>query len=128
MTRWSIPVPIDEFVFFPTPQERGGMAFVSSLYIATRRNGDLLLGNINPVNLRGLKQALFVLHSLEEGRPAKEIAERLGGDLQLVEIWTNFLIHNHWIEKTKVDSGGVRHLITDKGKDWLQRIDGLEVA
>ena len=88
----------------------------------------MLLGNINPVNLRGLKQALFVLHSLEEGRAAEEIAERLGGDQQLVEIWTNFLIHNHWIEKTRVDSGGVRYLVTDKGKDWLQRIDGLEVA
>jgi hypothetical protein len=117
MSLWSSP-----------PQERGGMAFVSSLYITTRRDGDLLLGNINPVNLRGLKQALFVLHSLEKGRPAKEIAERLGGDLQLVEIWTNFLIHNHWIENIKVDSVGVRYLITDKGKDLLQRIDGLEVA
>jgi len=112
------------FSISPPPQERGGIAFVS-LYITTRRDEDLSLGNINPVNLRGLKQALFVLHSLEQGKNAKDIAEEFGGDTQLVEIWTNFLIHNHWIEKIEVDSGGARYLVTDKGKDWLQRVDGL---
>lgn len=88
----------------------------------------MLLGNTNPVNLRGLKQALFVLHSLEVGKSAKEIAESLGGDSQLAEIWTSFLIHNHWIEKINDDSGGAGYLVTDKGKDWLKSIDGPEVA
>lgn len=85
----------------------------------------MLIGNINPVNLRGLKQALFVLRNLEQGKDVKEVAETFDGDVQLVEIWTNFLIHNHWIEKIEVDAGGARYLVTDKGRDWLQRIGGL---
>lgn len=88
----------------------------------------MLVGNINPVHLKGLRQALFVLGSLEQGKGSHEIADNFDGDKQLVEIWTNFLIHNHWIEKIEVDAGGARYLVTDKGRDWLHRIEGLELA
>lgn len=88
----------------------------------------MLIGNINPVNVRGLKQALLVLRSLEKGTNAQHIVENFGGDMQLVEIWTNFLIHNHWIEKIEVDAGRARYVVTDKGRDWLHRIDGGELA
>jgi hypothetical protein len=87
----------------------------------------LLIGNINPVNLKGLKQALFVLHSLELGKDAKAIIEKFEGDAPLVEIWTNFLIHNHWVEKIEVDSNGARYFVTDKGRHRLHRI-GFEAA
>lgn len=82
----------------------------------------LLLGNINPVNLRGLKQALFVLHSLEQGKSSQQITKYFDGDAQLVDIWTNFLIHNHWIEKIEDYSGGARYIVTDKGREWTERL------
>lgn len=82
----------------------------------------LLLGNINPVNLRGLKQALFVLHSLEQGKSSQQIIKYFDGDTQLVEIWTNFLIHNHWIKKIEDDSGAARYIVTGKGREWTERL------
>ena len=88
----------------------------------------MLIGNINPVNLRGLKQALLVLRSLEEGKNVQHIVENFGGDMQLIEIWTNFLIHNHWIEKIEGDAGRAKYLVTDKGRDWIHRIDGGGLA
>lgn len=86
----------------------------------------VLSENIKPQNLRGLKQALFVLDGLEQGKHSHDIAESLGGDAQIVEIWTNFLIHNHWIKKIEVDTGGARYLVTDKGGDWIRKIDVRE--
>jgi hypothetical protein len=82
----------------------------------------MLLGNTNPVNLRGLKQALFVLHSLEQGKSSQQITNNLDRDAQLVAMWTNFLIHNHWIEKIEDYSGGVRYIATDKGRKWTKRL------
>jgi hypothetical protein len=78
---------------------------------------DLLVDNINPVNLKGLKQALFVLQSLEKGITAEQVSEQLDGDTQLVEIWTNFLIHNHWIQFS-----GSGYVISEKGREWLHRL------
>lgn len=76
--------------------------------------------------MRGLRQALFVLRSLEQGKSADQIVEKFDGDTQLVEIWTAFLIHNHWIEKIEADGGGARYLVTDKGASCLDRLDGVE--
>lgn len=83
----------------------------------------MLVDNINPVNLRGLKQALFVLQSLEKGMTSEQISEQFDGDTQLVEIWTNFLIHNHWILYN--DSG---YAISEKGREWLHRIHESRIA
>lgn len=81
-----------------------------------------LSGNINPVNLKGLRQALFVLQSLENGMNADRIAEEFQGDIQLVEIWTCFLLHNGWIEKTNEG----KFSATDKGKEWRTRLPDVE--
>ncbi len=85
----------------------------------------MLIGNINPVNLRGLKQALFVLQSLEQGKTADQIVDRFDGDRQLVEIWTNFLVHNQWI-KLEVNNGIARYVATNKGIEWLNRLKTQE--
>jgi hypothetical protein len=61
------------------------------------------IGNINPANLRGLKQEPYISSSLQGGNDVKQIAEVFDDDIQLVEIWTNFLIHNHWIQKNAID-------------------------
>lgn len=84
------------------------------------------LGNINPVNLRGLKQALYVLECLVQGKEREQIAMHFDGDLQLVELWSSFLIHNHWIEKAEDDENNSRYLVTDNGRDWLHRVDGID--
>jgi hypothetical protein len=41
------------------------------------------------------------------------------GDKQLVDMWTNFLKHNHWITYDHLTSGWV---LTDKGKQWIEQI------
>jgi hypothetical protein len=84
----------------------------------------LLAGKVNPLNLRGLKQAVYVLQSLEQGKTTDQIVDKFKGDSQLVEIWTNFLIHNHWIERKNASGFSA----TEKGKDWLDRIEEIEVS
>ena len=82
------------------------------------------VGNVNPADLRGLKQALYVLQSLEQGKTADQIVDRFGGDRQLVAIWTSFLIHNQWIKKVEVDdSGDARYIATDKGDGLVEQIE-----
>ena len=95
------------------------MTLIPTGYSLTKECKGLALGNINPINLRGLKQALFVLHSLAEGKTTDQIVDTFDGDTQLVEIWTNFLIHNGWIDRT--ESGEFIH--TEKGKAWQERFE-----
>ena len=85
---------------------------------------DLSVDKVNPVDLRGLKQAVYVLQSLEQGKTADQIVDKFKGDRQLVEIWTNFLIHNHWIERT--NAGGFS--ATGRGKDWVDRTKEIEAS
>jgi hypothetical protein len=106
------------------PHDRGGMTFVSGVNDLSKENRRLLVGNINPVNLIGLRQALYVLQSLENGNTAGQIIDKFQGDGQLVEIWINFLIHNQWVERTKTGEFSA----TEKGKDWRVRIKDVEVS
>ena len=80
----------------------------------------MLANSINPLQLRGLKQAFYVLHCLEEGRSNEEIIQKFDGDEQLVDIWISFVKHNHWIAQ---DSLGQWRL-TEKGRKWAR---GLQV-
>ena len=74
------------------------------------------------MNLRGLKQTLYFLSSLEQGNDIKEIAEMFDGDIQLVEMWTNFLIRNRWIQKNAIDICAM----TDHGRDNLCSVNVTE--
>jgi predicted transcriptional regulator len=69
--------------------------------------------------LRGLKQALYILHGLEEGRDNGQIIQEFDGDRQLVEMWTNFLVHNHWIKKNKLG----KMMVTEKGSLWIRKYE-----
>jgi hypothetical protein len=40
-------------------------------------------------------------------------------DKQLVEMWTNFLLHNYWIT---FDGLTAEWVLTDKGKRWIKQI------
>ena len=70
--------------------------------------------NVNPLQLTGLKQAIFVLKCMEDGMKESENVELFQGDKQLVDIWKNFLIHNEWINQA--DS---KWEVTDKGKEAM---------
>ena len=79
----------------------------------------MLAESVNPLNLRGLKQALYILHSLEEGQDNGQIIQEFDGDSQLVEMWTNFLIHNHWIKKNELGE----MIVTEKGSLCIRKYE-----
>jgi hypothetical protein len=83
---------------------------------------DLLVESVNPLYLRGLKQALYILHNLEEGQTNDQIIQRFEGDSQLVEIWTTFLVDNYWI--TKNELGGMA--VTEKGILCLRKYGSID--
>jgi len=58
---------------------------------------DIIL-QVNPIDLVGLQQAVYVSRCLTSGQGRKEIATAFGGDQQLVDMWILFLKYNHWIE------------------------------
>jgi hypothetical protein len=78
---------------------------------------DLLVESVNPLYLRGLKQALYILHSLEKGQDNDQIIQEFDGDSQLVAIWTNFLLHNHWIKKNELGE----MTVTEKGRLCIRK-------
>lgn len=72
---------------------------------------------IHPERLLGLKQAVFVMKCLVDGHAEKEIANMLGGDKQLVSMWSLFLKHNGWME-AEIEGWS----ITTKGLEWSNRL------
>ena len=66
--------------------------------------------------MKGLTQAIFILKALHEGKSEKEIVELFEGDVQIVEIWTSFLVHNRWMEHPDG-----KWEVTPKGKEWIER-------
>ena len=70
-------------------------------------------------HLRGLKQALYVSHRVGEGQNNDQIIREFDGDSQLVEMWTNFLVHNHWIKNNKLGE----MTVTEKGSLWITKYE-----
>lgn len=68
---------------------------------------------IEPVRLRGLMQASYVMRCMTEGQPKETVTRALGGDAQLVTMWISFLQHNHWM----IESNERWHM-TAKGRAW----------
>lgn len=79
----------------------------------------MLVESANPLYLRGLKQALYILHRLEGGQDNDQIIQEFDGDSQLVEIWTNFLVHNHWIKNNELGE----MTVTEKGRLWIRKYE-----
>jgi hypothetical protein len=71
---------------------------------------------IVPADLKGLTQAIFVLKALQDGKSENEIVDLFKGDQQIVQIWTSFLAHNHWMEHPDG-----KWEVTPKGKEWIER-------
>ena len=74
-----------------------------------------------PGSLRGLRQAVYVLQCLADGKTEQEIADTLEGDMQLVKIWSSFVLHSHFIENQRAHNGVMTWVVTDKGKDLLNK-------
>jgi hypothetical protein len=58
----------------------------------------IIILQVNPIELVGLQEAVYVSRCLTEGQRTKEIEAAFRGDQQLVDMWILFLKHNHWIE------------------------------
>ena len=69
---------------------------------------------VNPLQLTGLKQAIFVLKCMHDGITESEIVDLFHGDKQLVEIWKGFLIHNH-----RMAQPDGKWIVTAKGEEWI---------
>ena len=59
------------------------------------------------------------MHRLEEGQDDDQIIQEFDGDGQLVEIWTNFLVHNHWITNNELGE----MTVTEKGRFWIRKYE-----
>ena len=79
--------------------------------------------NRPPDLLRGLRQAIFVLQSLADGKSEAQITDSLQGDTQLTQIWVSFVFHNHWVKKVELDGGATKWVLTDKGRELIEKYD-----
>lgn len=72
---------------------------------------------INPLQLAGLKQAVYVMGCLVRNYHEEEIIRMFGGDAQLFDMWRSFLTHNQWIEPENEGWS-----MTAKGMEWNKRL------
>jgi DNA-binding IclR family transcriptional regulator len=79
------------------------------------KNRQILTDSVRPRALRGLDQALFILEHLCEGELEDKIVQEFEGDKQLVQLWLNFLKHNHWV---KYDIAECQWTMTERSKEW----------
>lgn len=69
--------------------------------------------------LAGLQQAIFIMSCLHRGMNEEEIAKKLDGDSEIVEIWIRFLCDIGWLVKkdsTSIIINNNRWYLTDMGK------------
>lgn len=80
-------------------------------------------GSARPAKLTALQQATFVLEKLSEGKMPPQIVDEMDDDIQLVEIWMDFLVEIRWIERNTAGASG--YIVTDKGKEWLAKLSAF---
>jgi hypothetical protein len=68
-------------------------------------------------NLSEMQSALFILKCLSEGKNEEYLIQRFDNDEQLVRIWMNLLTELKLLVVNVVGE----YVITNKGKDYLQR-------
>lgn len=75
---------------------------------------------IDPVQLVGLRQAMYIMGCLARGHSEEEIVRILGGDEQLFDMWKSFLKHNGWMTETMEV-----WTITAKGAMWNKQLTSV---
>jgi hypothetical protein len=78
-------------------------------------------GNNNISRLEGLKQPVHILNHIYEGKALPDILRMCDGDSGMLESWLNFMTSFGWIEKVLDDGNERMFIVTEKGKDTLQR-------
>src|SRR5919199_6531752 len=68
--------------------------------------------------LHGLEKAIYILEQLCGGKEKSEVIRAIHGDKQLVDMWSNFLQHNHWV---MYDHRKNEWVLTEKGKQWTEQ-------
>jgi hypothetical protein len=76
----------------------------------------------DPSRLRGLGQAIYILEEICGGKERNALIRKFHGDKMLVDMWMNFLQHNHWI---RYDRYSKEWVLTEKGKLWIEKIEGV---
>jgi DNA-binding PadR family transcriptional regulator len=76
-------------------------------------------GNDRPSRLSGSKQIEYILKRLTEGKTISQILDDFDGDIQLVEIWTSFLVENRLIKREDERTSRKRYAVTEDGWIWL---------
>jgi hypothetical protein len=74
---------------------------------------------VNPLKLRGLAQAAFILFCFEMGVQEFEIIKKVKGDYGLVKMWLSFLLHNHYMAKEFHPDVCFIYSVTEKEKNSL---------
>lgn len=72
---------------------------------------------IDPAQLAGLKQAMYVMESLFRNDSKEQIVKVLDGDEQLYNMWKLFLKNNNGITETMEGWA-----VTGKGAMWNRRV------
>ena len=81
------------------------------------------LRSARPAKLTALQLAIYVLEKLSEGKMPTQIVNKMDDDIQLVEIWMDFLVEMQWIERnTAAASASGGYIVTAKGKEWLAEL------
>ena len=83
------------------------------------------LSGVQPAKLTALQQATYVLEKLSEGRMPPQIVEEMHDDIQLVEIWMDFLVDMRWIDRNTAAAGASGYIVTAKGKEWLAKLSAF---
>jgi hypothetical protein len=77
---------------------------------------------VEPSNLRGLNQAMFIADCLCKGVNENQIVSLFHDDKQLVDMWISFLKHNHWVEYNLLKHNWA---LTAKGQE---KVTGILIA
>ena len=62
--------------------------------------------------------AAHILISLtEQGKTTREIAKDFDNNIELVTVWSDYMIGINWMYK----DGGEKWIATDNGKKWIEK-------
>jgi hypothetical protein len=85
-------------------------------------NTDIIIKPGNSISrLEGLKQPVHILNYIYEGKALPDILSMCDGDNGMLESWLSFMTNFGWIEKLLDDGDEHIFIVTEKGKDTLQR-------
>lgn len=71
--------------------------------------------------LEGLKQPVHILNHIYEGKALPDILKMCDEDSGMLESWLSFMTNFKWIEKVLDDGNEHMFIVTEKGKETLQR-------